>query len=167
VKYLLDVQYNENKNAVVASIGIKRWEDREISYFNTHLIEKIEPYEAGAFYKRELPCLLIALEGLNNIECVVVDGYVWLKEESHYGLGMHLYEALERKIPVIGVAKNRFNQTPKKCELFRGKSKKPLYITSIGVELEEAKGYIAKMDGLYRFPTLLKKVDSLARGAKI
>jgi len=164
LKYALDVQYNGNKNALVACIGFENWSDSRPLYSKTHFIENIEPYQAGLFYKRELPCLLKALEGLNNIECVVIDGYVWLEEETHYGLGMYLYDTLYRKVPIIGVAKNRFNNTPKECELLRGESKKPLYITTVNMELKEAKGYIANMDGKYRFPTLLKDVDSLARG---
>ena len=164
LKYAIDVQYDSNKSAIVACIGFKNWNDKKPIYLKTHFIEEIEPYQAGLFYKRELPCLLEALKELDNIESVIVDGYVWLEEKSHYGLGMHLYNALDRKIPIIGVAKNRFNNTPKECELLRGESKKPLYITAIDIELKEAKGYISKMDGKYRFPTLLKHVDSLARG---
>ena len=167
LKYALDVQYNGNDNAIVACLGFECWSDREAIYKEIDFIEKIEPYQAGSFYKRELPCLLKALKELDNIEYVVVDGYIWLENESYYGLGMYLYDALDRKIPIIGVAKNKFNNTPKRCELFRGESKKPLYISSVGVELKEAKGYIANMDGKYRFPKLLKDVDSLARGAEI
>jgi len=167
LKYALDVQYNNNENAIVACIGFENWNDKKPIYKKTHFIENIEPYQAGSFYKRELPCLLKALKELDNIEYVVVDGYIWLENESYYGLGMYLYDALDRKIPIIGVAKNKFNNTPKRCELFRGESKKPLYISSVGVELEEAKEYIANMSGKYRFPKLLKDVDSLARGAEI
>ena len=117
----------------------------------------------GEFYQRELPCLLEALKGLDDIEYIVVDGYVWLDIETHKGLGLHLYEALEKKVPIIGVAKAKFGNTPKVCELLRGESVKPLYITSKDMDLEEAKMAIASMHGKYRFPTLLKEVDSLAR----
>ncbi len=168
MKYLLDVQYNGNKNAVVACLGIKNWEDEKAEYAKQNFIEQIEPYISGEFYKRELPCLLEALKDLDDIECIVVDGYVWLDEPTHKGLGLHLYEALEKKVPIIGVAKAKFGNTPKECELLRGKSQKPLYITSKDMELEEAKEAIASMHGKYRFPTLLKEVDSLARrGVKI
>jgi len=37
-------------------------------------------------------------------------------------------------------------------------------ITSVGIELEDAKEAILEMHGKYRFPTLLKEVDSLCRG---
>ena len=163
MKYLLDVQYNGNKNAVVACLGIKNWKDEKALYAKQHFIEQIQPYVSGEFYKRELPCLLEALKGLDDIECIVVDGYVWLDEPTHKGLGLYLYEALEKKVLIIGVAKAKFGNTPKECELLRGKSEKPLYITSKDMELEEAKKAIGSMDGKYRFPTLLKEVDSLAR----
>lgn len=164
MKYVLDVDYNGDKNATVACLGFEDWGDEKALYTKTYFVEPIEPYEAGSFYKRELPCLLEALKNLNDIECVVVDGYVWLGEITHAGLGMHLYDALEKKIPIIGVAKNFFTNTPKACELLRGESKKPLYITSVGMELEEAKEAILAMHGKYRFPTLLKEVDSVCRG---
>jgi len=113
-------------------------------------------------------CLVCsALKDLDDIECIVVDGYVWLDEESHKGLGLHLYEALEKKVPIIGVAKAKFGNTPKECELLRGESVKPLFITAKDMPLEEAKKAIASMHGKYRFPTLLKEVDSLARENRV
>jgi len=163
--YALDVQYNGNENAVVACLGFKNWEDERASYVKQHRIEKILPYVSGQFYQRELPCLLEALKELDDIECIVVDGYVWLDVESRKGLGLHLYDALDKKVPIIGVAKAKFGNTPKVCELLRGESVKPLYITTKEMELEEAKKAIASMHGKYRFPTLLKEVDSLARRA--
>ena len=162
--YVLDVQYNGDSDGLVACIGFKNWSDKKAAYAKTHFIEKIEPYEAGSFYKRELPCLLEALENLEDIECVVVDGYVWLGDVSHDGLGMHLYHALKGSVPIIGVAKTPFSGTPKNCEIFRGESVKPLFISSVDMELEEAKKAIVSMHGKYRIPTLLKEVDSLCRG---
>lgn len=162
--YALDVDYNADENAIVACIGFKNWDDAEPSYMKTHYIESIEPYKAGSFFKRELPCLLEALKDLKNIDAVIVDGYVWLEEPSHYGLGMYLYDALEKKVPIVGVAKNKFNNTPVECEVFRGKSTKPLYVTSIDLEQDEVKKFVLQMHGKYRFPTLLKEVDSLCRG---
>lgn len=163
MKYVLDVQYKDDKSAVVACLGFKNWEDEKASYVKTHFIKEIMPYVSGEFYKRELPCLLKALERLEDIELIVVDGYVWLDEPTHKGLGLYLYDSLEQKVPIVGVAKAKFGNTPKKCELIRGKSIKPLYITSVDFSLEKAKEAIALMHGKYRFPTLLKEVDSLAR----
>ena len=163
MKYVLDVQYNGNENAVVACLGFENWEDEKVVYAKQHFIKEVHSYVAGKFYQRELPCLLEALKDLTDIECIVVDGYVWLDVETHKGLGLHLYEALEKKVPIVGVAKTKFGNTPKVCELLRGESVKPLYITAKDMELEEAKQAIASMHGKYRFPTLLKEVDSLAR----
>jgi deoxyinosine 3'endonuclease (endonuclease V) len=163
MKYVLDVQYNGNENAVVACLGFENWEDEKAVYAKQHFIEDIMPYVPGQFFERELPCLVEALKELTDIECIVVDGYVWLDVETHKGLGLHLYEALEIKVPIIGVAKAKFGNTPKACELLRGESVKPLYITAKDMSLEDAKVAIASMHGKYRFPTLLKEVDSLAR----
>ena len=164
MNYVLDVQYNGDNDALVACIGFENWDDEKASYVKTHFIEKIEPYEAGSFYKRELPCLVEALKDLDNIDRVVVDGYVWLGDASHDGLGMHLYNALDKAVPVIGVAKTPFTATPKSCEILRGESIKPLFVTSVDMELEDAKKAILGMHGKYRIPTLLKEVDSLCRG---
>ena len=163
MKYVLDVQYNGNENAVVACLGFENWEDEKALYAKQHFVEDILPYVPSEFYQRELPCLLEALKDLTDIEYIVIDGYVWLDVETHKGLGLHLYEALEKKVPIIGVAKAKFGNTPEVCELLRGVSVKPLYITAKDMELEEAKIVIASMHGKYRFPTLLKEVDSLAR----
>ena len=164
MNYVLDVQYNGDNDGLVACIGFKNWDDEKASYLKTHFIKKIEPYEAGSFYKRELPCLLEALKDLDDIECVVIDGYVWLGDASQNGLGMHLYHALKESVPVIGVAKTPFAGTPKNCEILRGESLKPLFVTAVDIELEEAKRAIINMRGKYRIPTLLKEVDSLCRG---
>ena len=159
----LDADYPQSGGATVAIVGFEKWEDCQASYQNLYSLESVEPYEAGKFYKRELPCLLEALRDLKEIDLIIVDGYVWLGEPEHWGLGMYLFDALEQKIPVVGVAKNRFRDTPKECEIFRGKSKKPLYVTAVGIELEEAKALVSKMCGEYRVPTLLKEVDRVCR----
>jgi len=52
-------------------------------------------------------------------------------------------------------------------KIFRGKSTNPLYITSEGIELEIAADLILNMHGIYRIPTLLKKVDQLCRNWKL
>ena len=48
-------------------------------------------------------------------------------------------------------------------ELLRGKSINPLYITSIGIDIETAKRNISKMFGDYRIPTILKELDKLTK----
>ena len=81
-------------------------------------------------------------------------------------MGKHLHEALGGSVPVIGVAKTPFKGHTNPCELLRGRSKKPLFITSEGVDTERAREHIRSMHGPFRIPTLLGKVDRLCRQAR-
>jgi len=113
-----------------------------------------------------LPCILSLLNqfDLKNIEAIIVDGFVYLDDEKKYGLGGHLYEKLNKEVPVIGVAKTNFASIEKyKKALVRGESKKPLYVTSIGIELEDAFQKVESMAGEFRMPTLLKEMDRLTK----
>jgi deoxyribonuclease V len=125
-------------------------------------IESVAEYQPGEFYRRELPCLLAVLERGPAAEVAVVDGYVWLGPERP-GLGAHLFEALGKRIAVIGVAKTRFAGAGEAVPMYRGESRSPLYVTAAGVGVTEAAGWIARMAGPYRVPEMLKRVDQLAR----
>src|SRR5947209_894733 len=104
----VDVDYRD-ENALAACVLFRDWTDAVPSAELIRLIEHVEPYVPGQFYKRELPCLLGVLADVPEpLDAVIVDGYVWLKDEQTPGLGGHLFEALARKVPVIGVAKTRF-----------------------------------------------------------
>lgn len=150
---------------MVAGVLFQNWTSIEASKCFIKLVTDIEPYEPGSFYKRELPCILSLLEDISDdLEVIVVDGYVTLGQEHRKGLGMHLYESLDKKISVIGVAKKAFKDTPSECEVYRGASLKPLYVTSVGLCLEKSISYITSMSGKHRIPTLLKKADQLCRG---
>ena len=95
---------------------------------------------------------------------IIIDGYVYLDDFNKLGLGGHLYKSINEKIPIIGVAKTNFATNKlNKVELLRGKSKNPLYITSIGIDINTAKEYISKMFGEYRIPKLLKELDQLTK----
>jgi deoxyribonuclease V len=101
---------------------------------------------------------------LENIEAIIVDGFVYLDDDKKHGLGGHLYEKLNGKIPIIGVAKTNFASIEKdKKPLLRGDSAKPLFITSIGIDLEEAFQKVETMAGEFRMPTLLKELDRLTK----
>jgi deoxyribonuclease V len=119
-------------------------------------------YQPGAFYERELPYLLTALERMPPLSIVIVDAYVWLGPEQP-GLGARLHEACRGAFAVIGVAKTRFAGAPA-FEVVRGDSDRPLFVTAAGLDPAEAARDIATMHGEFRIPTLLKRVDSLARG---
>jgi deoxyribonuclease V len=76
-----------------------------------------------------------------------------------------LFEALQSAIPVIGVAKSRYRNDTWSVHVCRGNSRRPLYVTSAGIEIATAAELVAKMHGKYRIPTLLQHVDRLARSA--
>jgi deoxyribonuclease V len=163
--YAFDVYYNGNIAQAVA-IGFEHWTDVLPKVSQKELIINIEEYVPGEFYKRELPCILRVMNKLNveTISMIVVDGYVELDEEGTPGLGGHLYTALGSKIPVIGVAKKSYAEIHSRVrQLFRGGSKQPLYVTSIGVDVDDAAAKISAMHGDHRIPTLLKQLDTLSR----
>ena len=45
-----------------------------------------------------------------DISLIVIDGFVYLDDEGGYGLGGHLYECLERRVQIVGVAKSPFKR---------------------------------------------------------
>ncbi len=161
----IDVYYTE-KGAKTVGVGFENWGDQSpMATFIDHNSE-IAEYESGEFYKRELPCILRLLDqiDLSQLDCIVIDGYVILNDTGKLGLGGHLYEILEHKIPIIGVAKTRFAQNEKNNrKVLRGESQKPLWITAAGIGLEEAAQKIQNMHGEYRMPTLLKQLDMLTK----
>lgn len=159
-----DTYYFENKAKTVC-ISFDDWSDEENYSVDTETIENIEEYQSGEFYKRELPCILSLLNKIEikNITTIIVDGFVYLDDDKRPGLGGHLYNQFNN-VPIIGVAKTNFATLDKnKRQLHRGKSTKPLYITSIGIDLDEATELIKNMNGQNRIPTLLKKLDTLTK----
>ncbi|MGG5600497.1 hypothetical protein [Myroides sp. DF42-4-2] len=82
-------------------------------------------------------------------------------------LGSYLFQALGEKTPVIGIAKSYFFTASNLVkEGYRGTSKKPLYVTAVGIDLDEAHQAIQQMYGEYRIPYLLKLVDSETKKAE-
>ncbi|MEF9478565.1 endonuclease V [Chryseobacterium sp. 1B4] len=162
--YAFDTYYYEDYANTVC-IAFEDWtSEKEVETFIEQTPVSSE-YER-AFYKRELPCILSLLKkiALSPEDIIIVDGYVTLDNDGKIGLGGHLYEALEMKYPIVGVAKNEFT-TPdsRRRSVFRGDSKTPLFVTARGIDIDEAKCMVEKMYGNYRIPTLLKKLDQLSR----
>jgi deoxyribonuclease V len=163
----VDVDYRD-EGAVAACVLFHAWGDEAPAEERLERVARVEPYQPGQFYKRELPCLLAVLTPVlqrGPLEAVVVDGYVWLRDERHPGLGAHLYEALGRQVPVLGVAKTRFASARASVEVRRGGSGRPLHMTAAGLDVEEAARHVQGMHGPYRIPTLLKRVDQACRSA--
>ena len=160
----LDVQYAVD-SANAAAVLFTSWTDASAARVTTLTVSPIQPYESGAFYKRELPCLLAILESIPEpLEAIVIDGYVHLDFHLQPGLGARLHESLGGQIPVIGVAKTEFTGAPSVAVL-RGQSKRALFVSSIGTDRVTAASDIARMHGAHRIPTLLKAVDAAARGS--
>ncbi len=163
MKLVVDVHYGDDK-AFVSGVGFHSWQDSVPDSEYHSIISGIQDYEPGAFYKREMPCIQALLnEHQLSPEIIVVDGYVYLDGHSQAGLGKHLYDVLNGRTPIIGVAKKSFKAISHDYAIIRGSSKKPLFVTSIGVSLESAKYSIQTMVGESRIPSLLKKVDQLCR----
>ncbi|MTI31279.1 endonuclease V [Xanthovirga aplysinae] len=157
-----DVQYYDDY-AKAIGLGFDNWRDSKPKLILAQKIYGVKEYVSGEFYKRELPCILTLLKkfDLENIELIIIDGYVQLNKDGKLGLGGYLYKALNGKIPVIGIAKSSFYSAKGIIkELIRGQSKKPLYISSIGIESVKACKLIKSMSGDYRIPTLLQILDS-------
>jgi deoxyribonuclease V len=159
----VDVYYRAN-DAFTAGVLFDNWDDCEPINELVARISDVGIYTPGEFYRRELPCILALVNQLNELpNYIIIDGYVFLGENKKPGLGKYLFDALQGYTPVIGVAKTHFFNTPPETAIYRGKSKRALYITSIGLEEKLAKQYILKMCGENRIPILLKTVDQICR----
>lgn len=160
----IDVYYKEIEAKVVGVLF--NWLDDKPLKIIQEVYKEIAPYQPGAFYKRELPCLLKLIEKVDTaeLEAIVVDGHVYTDDNQNYGLGGKLWESLHRTTPVIGVAKSAFlDNKMTVVEVFRGTSKNPLYVSAIGCDLTYASDKILKMSGLHRIPTILKTLDKLTK----
>lgn len=157
-----DVYYYENYAKAACIVFENSQEEKIISEYS-EIIKEVNEYIPGQFYKRELPCILKLLEKVKeDIDLVITDSFVWL-EEGKKGLGAYLYEALNTKTAVIGVAKTYFKDSTNYLEVYRGKSNKPLYVSSVGIDLNYSANLIKNLKGSYRFPDILKRVDQLSR----
>jgi len=165
MKLVIDVGYH-GQVATAAGVLFENWRDAKPAQELRIPIEDVAPYEPGLFYKRELPCIMKLLESVNDeLDAIVVDGFVWLSNDAENpkpGLGAYLYEKLDKKVDVIGVAKTQFVGSGA-AQLLRGKSKRPLFVSAAGIDLVEAIHLVNSMHGPNRIPTLLKRVDQLSR----
>lgn len=161
----LDVYY-EDTLATAACVVLSSWQASEAVNRVVTTIEGIEPYEPGAFFRRELPCIEKVLRKLQQIpEILVVDGYVWLGSEKP-GLGAHLFDAIGRTGAVVGIAKTAFEGAAPVGEVLRGESRRPLFVSAIGMELAQACASVQGMYGKHRLPWALAEVDGLTRAGE-
>jgi deoxyribonuclease V len=162
----LDVHYAEAL-AHAAAVVFHAWEDDRPASHVTATSAAEHEYTPGEFYKRELGPLQGLLGALPaDVHTLIIDGYCTLSEAGRPGLGAHLYNALDQRLRIVGVAKTCFRSAPA-IEVLRGASARPLYVTALGIPAAEAAAGVARMHGAYRVPTLLKAVDTLARNAAL
>lgn len=163
----VDVAYGSH-GAAAACVLFQAFGDAAPASVHVARIADVAPYEPGAFYKRELPCVLAVLRACGATPgVIVIDGYVWLSAERRPGLGAHLFEALGGAAVVVGVAKTGFMGSEFAEAVLRGGSTRPLFVTAAGADAAEAAGWIRTMHGGHRLPTLLKQVDRLCRDAAV
>lgn len=158
--------YYTDAQAKTVCVLFEHWPDAAPTQVLVDVLDDVPAYEPGAFYKRELPCILRLLKQVEiaTLQAIVIDGFVILDDAGKPGLGGHLYEQLNGRVPVIGVAKTNFaTNTVNKQEVLRGESLRPLYITALGISLQQAAEHIHTMHGEHRMPTLLRHLDTLTR----
>ena len=160
----IDVYY---KATYAKAVGVLfEWEDESPQCVVTNIVNDVEDYEPGQFYKRELPCILQLLKqvNLNSLEAIIVDGHVYIDNNKTFGLGGHLWQALDQKIPIIGIAKKAFHNTEEvSIPIYRGQSQNPLYVSCVGISEQEVLAKVQLLHGAYRIPTILKLLDQYTK----
>lgn len=160
----IDIYYHQDKSATCIGV-LFNWTDSKPTEIIKATEHNVADYEPGQFYKRELPCVLAITNQVNlsEIESILVDGHVQLGANKN-GLGMHLFGALNQRVPIIGVAKRSyFDNEAFVKPVLRGKSENPLFISAVGIGLDKAANFVLNMHGAYRFPTILKELDRLTK----
>lgn len=158
----IDVAYDEQKDEnKIGCVLIKDFFD-EKPYKTYELVKYgVHAYIPGQFYKRELPCIMHAIDHIRNdgeqIDTVIVDGYCFL-EPGHIGLGEHLFQELKECVTVVGVAKTKYKDAD--CVIARN----GLFVSASGITKEKAAEYVELMHGKHKNPSILKIVDHLSRG---
>lgn len=162
-----DIHYKETyAKAVCVAFN---WEDVVPEKIYTATIDEVAPYVPGEFYKRELPCILkvLAQIDLKSVTAIIVDGHVFVHDDKTYGLGGYLWEALDKKNPIIGIAKKSFINTKKvSTPVLRGSSEKPLFVSCIGIDKETVLENVNLLHGEHRMPTILKLLDAITKTEK-
>jgi len=160
----VDAHYTTNCRAGVACVTFSDWSASDPENEIAILVSPIEPYSSGNFWRRELPCISRVLDQLIQApDIVLIDGYVWLDGNCRKGLGAYLYEALDRRTAIVGVAKSPFQGASGAAIVTRGRSGNALFVTSAGLPLDVAVESVKAMAGSFRIPALLRCVDRLAR----
>jgi deoxyribonuclease V len=104
----------------------------------------------------------VVLSGVDDLDLLIVDGYVDLDPDGRPGLGAHAHA--EFGVPVIGLAKTRFAPAVHAVPVVRGNATRPLYVTTVGIPQPDATDLVRTMTGKFRLPDALRRIDNLACG---
>ncbi len=156
-----DVYYPETGGAVAALVVATTATFAAITEEHVLTQQEALPYRPGAFFERELPPLTAVLHETSGLDLLIIDGYVTLDPTGRPGLGHHV--AAATGIPVIGVAKTRFGPATHAIEVYRGSSRRPLYVTADGLAPADAADLVRTMAGPHRLPDAVKRVDTVSR----
>lgn len=162
---IVDAHYDK-RGAVAAAVVAQQWSDAAPCEERVLAMPAALPYRSGAFFERELPCLIAVLSALQSaIGAILIDGYVVLDAQGSPGLGAHLHAHLGGAVPVVGVAKTAYRGAAFAMPVCRGASQRPLFVTAAGMAAAEAARLVQGMHGAHRLPTLIARVDRLARAS--
>lgn len=162
----VDVHYPAEGGARAALVVAADAAFAEVVEERTVWLDQAAAYRPGRFYERELPPLRTVLRGVAPLDQLVVDGYVDLDPAGRPGLGLHVHEAGLAPV-VLGVAKTEFRAATHAVAVVRGSSRRPLWVTAVGLPVADAAEQVAGMAGGARIPDALQRVDSLARGTQL
>ena len=115
--YIDDITKKEYAHTVAGLFN--NYSDLDFEKIIVTRTDNIAEYEAGNFYKRELPPVIDVLKEIKkqgyNIDTIIIDGFVCMCEPDgityHKGLGARLKDYLLENnidIPVIGIAKHPY-----------------------------------------------------------
>jgi deoxyribonuclease V len=158
----VDVHYLGAAGARAALVAAADPQFSPVLWSKTTMTPAAAAYRPGEFWRRELPPVRAVCEGVERLALIVIDGYVDLSPAGRPGLGAHVHTELG--VPVIGVAKTFFRGAVHAAQVRRGRSARPLYVTAVGIDVQEAAGLVGRMAGPYRIPDALRQADRLARG---
>jgi deoxyinosine 3'endonuclease (endonuclease V) len=169
-----DTYYYDGYSYTVCG-AFESWDSEKAKFFVSNRRKGIDAeYTPGELYKRELPCIMQCLSHIkiDNVTSMVVDGFAWVVDEEGNqvpGLGKRLQDAVLKEygknISVVGITKNPYHKQIPNCEeVYRGISKKPLYVTC--TENAFVNHYAIKVElmfGEFRIPDIIKSIDTRTR----
>jgi deoxyribonuclease V len=151
--------------AWAAAVSFEEWDAREATRTYTSRIEQLPKPARGELDLRDLACVMQLLrEHKLEPDTIVIDGAVHLDASDTPGLGRHLYDALGGRVAIIGMSTKAMPGLPAQFEVYREEEARPVFVTSVGVDLGAAKVRVRGMHGKRRVPTLMKLAGRLARG---